>query len=150
MFSWSLHLKGCFRHKYHFTEMFPPFNFLTQYISSFCYVHIAYHGSWHIADIQRMLAEFIKEYYRLDINLNHLQQNRAWVGGGWESYQRKCFPVSDWITGKKVQRGIQKFFQEGQLCKVLSREVVDTFVPSAITQAFRKSPLCIGFCPNWG
>lgn len=82
MFSWSLHLKGCFRHKYHFTEMFPPFNFLTQYISSFCYVHIAYHGSWHIADIQRMLAEFIKEYYRLDINLNHLQQNRAWVGGG--------------------------------------------------------------------
>lgn len=82
MFSWSLHLKGCFRHKYHFTEMFPPFNFLTQYISSFCYVHIAYHGSWHITDIQRMLAEFIKEYYRLDINLNHLQQNRAGVGGG--------------------------------------------------------------------
>lgn len=141
MFLWSLHLKGCFRHKYHFTEMFPPFNFLTQYISSFCDVHIAYHGSRRIADIQQILVEFIKEYYCLDVNLSHLQQNRAWRG---DFYQRKCFPVSDWITGKKVQSGNQKFFQEGQLCKVLSREAVDTFIPSAITEAFRTSPLCIG------
>lgn len=60
--------------------MFPPFNFLTLYISSFYYIHIAYHGSRHIADIQQMLVEFVKEYYHLDINLSHLQQNRAWRG----------------------------------------------------------------------
>ena len=101
MFFRFLHLKRCFRHKYHFTEMLPPFNFLTQYIGSFYYIHIAYRGSWHIADIQQMLAEFVKEHYHLDINLSHLQQNRAWRG---ESYQRKCLPVSDWITGKKVQK----------------------------------------------
>ena len=197
MFFQFLHLKRCFRHKYHFTEMLPPFNFLTQYISSFYYIHIAYHGSWHFPDIQQMLAEFVKEYYHLDINLSHLQQNRAWRG---ESYQRKCLPVSDWITGKKVQKwsevsqscptlcsltdcslpgysidgifqarilewvALQKalctspkgteghpkvFFQEGQLCKVWSRKT-DMFIPSIIIRAFRKSPLCVGYGPNWG
>lgn len=48
-----------------------------QYISSFCCVHIVYQGPQHIVGNQRMLAEFLKYYYHLDVNSLHPQQNRA-------------------------------------------------------------------------
>lgn len=102
-----------FWHEYHFMEVFSWFIFLTKYINSFCCVHIVYEGPQHIVGNQRMLAEFLKYYYRLDVNSLHPSRIglRGFRGKKAEKEGWLCLTVPDKIIGKKVQGGIQEVFK---------------------------------------